>query len=36
MKIKWAICKRDDSVKFKMDLVGHTDSIEMSRTTLRL
>lgn len=35
MKIKWAICKRDDSVKFKMDLVGHTESIEMSRTTLR-
>jgi hypothetical protein len=36
MKIKWAMCKRDDLVKFKMDLVGHTESIEMLLTTLQL
>ncbi|KAH8775850.1 hypothetical protein BGZ57DRAFT_953391 [Hyaloscypha finlandica] len=35
MKIKWAMCKRDDLVKFKMDLVGHTESIEMLLTTLQ-
>jgi hypothetical protein len=27
MKIKWAVCKKDDLAKFKADLVGHTESI---------
>lgn len=29
MKIKWAVCKKDDVAKFKADLVGHTESIQM-------
>jgi hypothetical protein len=28
-KIKWAVCKRDDVAKFKADLIGHTESIQM-------
>jgi hypothetical protein len=36
MKIKWAVCKKDNLVKFKMDLIGHTESIEMLVTTLQL
>ena len=36
MKIRWAVCKKDDLVKFKMDLIGHTESIEMLLTALHL
>jgi hypothetical protein len=28
-KIKWSVCKRDDVAKFKADLIGHTESIQM-------
>jgi hypothetical protein len=28
-KVKWAVCKRDDVAKFKADLIGHTESIQM-------
>lgn len=36
MKIKWAVCKRDDVAKFKADLVGHTESIQLLLTTIQL
>jgi hypothetical protein len=36
MKIKWAVLKKEDLVRFKMDLVGHTESIEMLLATLQL
>jgi len=36
MKIRWAVCKRDDLVKFKMDLIGHTEGIEILLATLQL
>jgi hypothetical protein len=36
MKIKWAVCKKDDLVKFKMNLIGHMESIEVLLTTLQL
>lgn len=36
MKIKWALLKKEDLVRFKMDLVGHTESIEMLLATLQL
>ncbi|KAF4631435.1 hypothetical protein G7Y89_g6695 [Cudoniella acicularis] len=29
MKIKWAVCKKEDVAKFKADLVGHTESIQL-------
>jgi hypothetical protein len=29
MKVKWAICKKDDVTKFKADLMGHTESIQL-------
>lgn len=35
-KIKWALCKKDDLRKFKADLVGHTESIELLLTTLHM
>lgn len=27
MKVKWAVCKKDDIAKFRSSLVGHTESI---------
>ncbi|CZR68083.1 uncharacterized protein PAC_17982 [Phialocephala subalpina] len=35
-KIRWALCKKDDLVKFKADLVGHTESIELLLMTLHM
>lgn len=35
-KVKWAVCKKDDLVKFKADLVGHTESIELLLTTVQM
>jgi Mg2+ and Co2+ transporter CorA len=29
MRIRWALCKKDDVVKFKADLLGHTQSIQL-------
>jgi hypothetical protein len=29
MKIKWALCKKEDVAKFKTDLVAHTESIQL-------
>jgi Fungal N-terminal domain of STAND proteins len=36
MKIKWAICKRDDIAKFKADLMGHTESIQILIATVQM
>jgi hypothetical protein len=36
MKIKWAVCKKGDLAKFKADLVGHTESIQLLLTTVQM
>jgi hypothetical protein len=36
MKIKWAICKSDDVAKFKADLIGHTESIQILLATVQM
>ena len=36
MKIKWALCKKDDVARFKADLIGHTQSIELLLTTVQM
>jgi hypothetical protein len=36
MKIKWAVCKKEDLLGFKMDLVAHTESIQMMLATLQM
>ncbi|CZR56326.1 uncharacterized protein PAC_06214 [Phialocephala subalpina] len=36
MKIKWAVCKKDDLAKFNADLVGHTESIQLLLTTVQM
>ncbi|KIN03007.1 hypothetical protein OIDMADRAFT_118907, partial [Oidiodendron maius Zn] len=35
-KVKWAVCKKDDLVKFKADLMAHTESIELLLTTVQM
>jgi hypothetical protein len=35
-KVKWAICKKDDLVKLKADLVGHTESIELLLMSIQM
>ena len=36
MKIKWALCKKDEVAKFRADLVGHTESIQLLLTTVQM
>jgi hypothetical protein len=36
MKIRWAVCKKDDLANFKMDLVGHTESIQLLLAMLQM
>ena len=36
MKIKWALCRKEDLVRFKADLMGHTESIEMLLTAVQM
>lgn len=36
MKVKWAICKREDVAKFREDLLRHTDNIQLMLTTLQM
>ena len=36
MKVKWATCKKDDVLKFKLDLAGHTSSIHLLLSTIQL
>lgn len=35
-KIKWALCRRDELVKFKADLIGHTESIQILLATIQM
>jgi Fungal N-terminal domain of STAND proteins len=36
MKVKWALCKKEDLARFKMDLVSHTESIQLLLATLQM
>jgi hypothetical protein len=36
MKIKWALCKKEDVAGFKADLVGHTESIQLLLTAMQM
>jgi hypothetical protein len=36
MKVKWALCQKEDLAKFKADLVGHTESINLIMTTIQM
>jgi hypothetical protein len=36
MKIKWALCKKEDVARFKADLVGHTESIQLLLTAMQM
>jgi hypothetical protein len=36
MKIKWAVCKKEDVAKFKADLVGHTESIQLLLSAMQM
>ncbi len=36
MKVKWALCKKEDLGKFKADLQGHTGSIEVLLLTVQM
>lgn len=36
MKIQWAVCKKEDLARFKADLVGHTESIQLLLTAMQM
>jgi len=36
MKVKWAVCRKEDVARFKADLVGHTESIQLLMATLQM
>ena len=36
MRVKWAVCKKDDVAKFKADLAGPTESIQLLLSTLQM
>ena len=36
MKVQWAVCKKEDLARFKADLMGHTESIELLLTTVQM
>jgi len=36
MKIRWAICRKEDVKTFKADLVGHTESIQLLLATVQM
>jgi hypothetical protein len=36
MKVKWALCKKEDVVGFKADLAAHTGSIELLLMALQM
>jgi hypothetical protein len=36
MRIKWAVCKKDDVAKFKADLLGHTESMQLLLVTVQM
>ena len=36
MRVRWAVCKKSDVAKFKADLAGHTESIQLLLSTLQM
>ncbi|OBT55540.1 hypothetical protein VE04_04276 [Pseudogymnoascus sp. 24MN13] len=36
MKIQWAMCKKEDVARFKADLVGHTESIQLLLVAMQM
>jgi hypothetical protein len=36
MKVKWAVCRKEDVARFKADLVGHTESIQLLLMTVQM
>ena len=36
MKVKWALCKKEDLARFKADLRGHTGAIEVLLLTVQM
>ena len=36
MRVRWAVCKKDDVARFKADLAGHTESIQLLLSTLQM
>jgi hypothetical protein len=36
MKVRWALCKKDDVARFKLNLLGHTKNIELLLTTVHM
>ena len=36
MKVKWALCKKEDVEKSKVDLVGYTESIQLPLATVQM
>ena len=36
IKVKWAVCRKDDVAKFKADLSMHTQSIQLLMATLQI
>jgi len=35
-KVQWALCKKEELTRFKMDLMGHTESIELLLTIVQM
>ena len=35
-RVQWALCKKKDVVRFRADLLGHTESIQLLLTTLHM
>jgi hypothetical protein len=35
-KVKWAVCKKEDIARFKADLMGHTESIDLLLTIVHM
>jgi hypothetical protein len=36
MKVKWAVCRKEDVARFKTDLVAHTESIQLLLMTVQM
>jgi hypothetical protein len=36
VKIKWVVCKKEDVAKFKADLVGHTEPIQLLLSAVQM
>jgi hypothetical protein len=35
-KVQWALCKKEELIRFKIDLMGHTESIELWLTIVQM